>query len=60
MSTSIANLSIGMNMVNAKAQSSVSLLSKVMTQSAEFSVAMLDMLPAVGVNEVGGLLDVKA
>ncbi|MCL1789449.1 MAG: YjfB family protein [Oscillospiraceae bacterium] len=60
ISSSIANLSVGMNMAKAKTQVSVNLLDKVMTESADLAVAMLDMLPSTSVSEIGGLLDTRA
>ena len=60
VSSSIANLSVGMNMAKEKTQVSVNLLDKVMTESADLAISMLDMLPTAAPNEIGGFLDTRA
>ena len=60
ISSSIANLSVGMNMAKVKTQVSVNLLDKIITQSADLAVTMLDILPPTSVSEIGGLLDTRA
>jgi hypothetical protein len=60
ISSSIANLSVGMNMAKVKTQVSVNILDKLITQSADLAVAMLDILPPTSVSEIGGLLDARA
>jgi len=60
ISSSIANLSVGMNMAKLKTQVSVNLLDKVMTESADLAISMLDMLPPTSISEIGGILDTRA
>jgi hypothetical protein len=60
INSSIANLSVGMSMAKVKSEVSVSLLDKVMTDSANLATGLLEMLPAASISETGGLLDVIA